>query len=360
VDRRRDEHELRRRGRRLVVLAEDHADEPRHQEERGRQGEHEQRGAGDVAPEPGEHDLRAAALPVARLVGEQDHPHWREEDGHAHLRRLGGAEEAHVSRRAHDAEDERGDPRPQRDESRVGGALEHEPENRPPVLAERDGRRGREAPHRGDREAHHDRARHGLRGHEPGDGRGHAVLGADRDTGEPQAHRERQQRAAQVIAPAQDHGRRADRVEGLQRGQDRGDQHRPLEALCVVEDRADERCEGDDDHAGPERGQQLVAEGCADEPVEPSPVLACGVAEAVLDERLVARQPEERREEVHDAEHDRVTAGLGRAEDAKHDERREDAEGGGGVDSRRRDAPAVRRALLGHGGQACAAQRTLP
>jgi hypothetical protein len=103
-----------------------------------------------------------------------------------------------------------------------------------------------------------------------------------------------------------------------------------------------ERSEGDHDHTGDERGRELEREREPNEPVEPAPFLPRGVAEAVLDQRLVARQLEQELDERVDAHHDRVATGPSRAEDAEDDERTRDPEHGRPVDPDRGDDSPTR------------------
>src|SRR5262249_16218978 len=58
----------------------------------------------------------------------------------------------------------------------------------------------------------------------------------------------------------------------------------------------------------------------------PPPLLVRRVAEAVLDEGIVARQPHEQGEEIGRRDHDREPAGSRRAERAEDDEGRSEAE----------------------------------
>ena len=89
-----------------------------------------------------------------------------------------------------------------------------------------------------------------------------------------------------------------------------------------------------------ERGGDLAGKRDPDEPVEPAPVVRRGVAEAVFDERVVAREPDDQRQEVGRADHDREPAGPHRPEHAQHDERGENAEGDRGVDAGERGQAA--------------------
>ena len=65
------------------------------------------------------------------------------------------------------------------------------------------------------------------------------------------------------------------------------------------EDRVDERDDRHDQGGRDERRRELAPENATpDQPVEAAPLLARRVPEAVLDERVVARQPDEQRQEV--------------------------------------------------------------
>ncbi len=101
--------------------------------------------------------------------------------------------------------------------------------------------------------------------------------------------------------------------------------------------------------AGEQRRGELEREREPDQPVKAAPVLARGVAEAVLDECLVARQLEQELEEGRDADDDPEPPCAGGTEHAKDDERAEDAERGGAVDPERgrRTAPEKPGAHLG-------------
>ena len=126
----------------------------------------------------------------------------------------------------------------------------------------------------------------------PGHRRGHAVLRADAIPASRRPIESVSQRAAQVVAAAEDQRRGRDRLQRLQRRQGRGERAAARRARPpCVEDRAGERGERDDQRGRDERGRELERERDPDEPVESAPVLARGVAEAVLDERVVARQP---------------------------------------------------------------------
>ena len=90
----------------------------------------------DVAPQRAEGVREAALLDVARLLRKQDQAHGGGERLEAGDRRLGRAEVADLGDRGDDAERERSERVPHRDERRADARLEHEAEQLGAVAAD--------------------------------------------------------------------------------------------------------------------------------------------------------------------------------------------------------------------------------
>ena len=82
--------------------------------------------------------------------------------------------------------------------------------------------------------------------------------------------------------------------------------------------------------------------------MEASPVLALGEAEAVLDQRLLARQVEQELEESHRAEDEGQLSEVGGAEDPRGDDGADDAESGGAPAAEGREQPPPGDVHQGH------------
>ena len=118
----------------------------------------------------------------------------------------------------------------------------------------------------------------------------------DREPDQPEPHRDREEPAADVVAPAQDDRARGDVLRRLRERDRRDDQHRhhhPARAPDLLGERRERAGREHREHPADE----LVAERDLEQAAKPPPALRLGVAEAELHERLLDRQVEELLEE---------------------------------------------------------------
>jgi hypothetical protein len=312
------------------------AEQERHPPPEERHGdEHRRRRPGDVAAEHVVHPHVPAGLEVTRLLRQEHEPGRRREGREAGRRRLRVA----VIPCLHDRRDrgqERGAELGPRGEERGGdGGLDEEAPQRPAVVVERLRPRRREAPE-GRRARDGDRrGREHLRDHDPDHRAGDAPAAADRDARQPQPHREREEGAADVVAPAEDDRPGCDRLRRLHERDRRGDEHRH-EHAARAPDVLREGREHDEGHAGEQAADQLEAEREPEEPPQPAPPLGLRVAEPVLDQRLLDREVEEHLEERRRREHGRELRVVVDPELARRDNGREEPEPRRRVDPERR------------------------
>ena len=179
-----------------------------------------------------------------------------------------------------------------------------------------------------------------LRDHHPEHGARQAVEGADADAREPQAHRDREERAADVVPAAQDDRSAGDALGRLEQRDGRREEHRD-EHVVHAPDLPRERRQHDQRERPEKAADQLEGERDLEDPAQPAPAARLGVAEAVLDERLLDGQVEQQLQEGRRGD-DRGEARVvpGAELPGRHD-RGEESERGRNVDPehRRRASP---------------------
>ena len=133
--------------------------------------------------------------------------------------------------------------------------------------------------------------------------------------------------------------RRADVLGRLDQREERCREERLLQSVGI-EDLVGEGREGDDEQRREHAADDLEQQRLPEEATQAPPVLAGDVPEAVLRERLLHREVEERLEEAHDDECGHEHAEVVEPEHARRDDRPGDAARDSGVDPRSRRRPA--------------------
>ena len=159
------------------------------------------------------------------------------------------------------------------------------------------------------------------------------------DREEPQAGGARLVHPAQVVAAVQQQRRRADVLGRLHEREQRGRDDRAADAL-LAEEVVREGREGDQDHGRERASEELEYEHLPEEPPQPAPILARDVAEPVLRQRLLDGQVEQHLEEADGRHRGREHAERREPEDARRNDRPEDAEADGRVDPDSRERPS--------------------
>ena len=187
---------------------------------------------------------------------------------------------------------------------------------------------------------------HSLAEHEPDDRLGHAVVRAHRDPGQPEALRDHEEPAADVVAAGQhEHGAR-ERLRDQRDRQQRRDQHRH-EQVVAAEDRVGEGCEDQDHRGRDEAAERLQRQAASVQPAQAPPALGRLVAVAELDHRLLDGQVEQDLEEVRGDEDDGEEAEGVAAQLAGRCDRRQHSQRDASVGPGRRGRAAPQEAL-GH------------
>ena len=208
------------------------------------------------------------------------------------LRRLRDPQKTDLGWPGDDAEQKRGEHRPQRENPGRDARLHHERRDLPAILGEQTTRCAREAPVRSAAGQRNRGRRDDLRDDHPEDRLEHAVVGTDRDADEPQGHREGEERAAQVVAAAQQQRGRSDVLLRLYQREERDREHRPRQPLGT-EDPVGDRREGRQSDECEQSADRLEPDGDDEQPAQPPPVLGCDVAKPELRQRLLDGQIEE-------------------------------------------------------------------
>ena len=216
--------------------------------------------------------------------------------------------------------------RPERDDAGRDARLDDEGEDLAPVGAESALLAAREpAQRRGARRAD-DRRREELTDRERAERGGDADRGADDDRDESDAHRHREQAAAQVVAAAEEERARGDVLGSGEERDRRCRGHRRREAVRP-EERVRERRDGEDHERRERAADQLHLERAPEETVQLPPVLGGDVPEPELRQALLDGEVEERLREPDDGHHRREAPEVGEAEHPSGGDRAEDAEG---------------------------------
>ena len=166
-----------------------------------------------------------------------------------------------------------------------------------------------------------------------------AVTGSDRDRDEAQGARAGLVDAAEVVAAVEQECRGADLLRGLHEREQRRREQGGADAVRV-EDPVREGHEGEEDHRRQRSADELEDEHLPEEAPEAPPVLRRDIAEAVLRQRLLDGEVEQRLEEPDCREHRREDAEPVQPEHAGRDDRAEESERDSGVDPRGRRRPA--------------------
>jgi hypothetical protein len=185
----------------------------------------------------------------------------------------------------------------------------------------------------------------GSRGDDLGehDGRdrlGDAPARSDRDGREAKRHRDGEKERANVVAAAQDQRGAGQAFRRLCEWKQRSEQQRRRKP-ARVEERLGGGRERDEREPGEDGAARLEGERAPEQAVQPPPVLRGRVAEAVLRDRVLDGQVEQRLEEARGRHDEREEAEVADAENPGRDDRREEPEQRRGVDSEssRRAAP---------------------
>ena len=196
-------------------------DEERRQDDDGRRGHAEH-----VAADACEDDVPRPALPVSRLLGEEDQARGGGDDGERLLRRHRGTEVRHLPGRRYTPEHEQRERRRQGDHAGCDARLRDEREDAAPLGAERDRQVLWEAAVRDPAGGADGRRRDDLRRDHRRDRRREAMRSGDRDRAEPERHRYEEEERAHVVAAAQN-DRDSPDVLGALRKRDEGADGRP-------------------------------------------------------------------------------------------------------------------------------------
>ena len=188
-----------------------------------------------------------------------------------------------------------------------------------PVLRERPRRRRREPPKRARPDGRDGGGCHRLGDHDAGDRLPDAVLRADGDREQSEAHRERQIRAAQVVATAEEERGRGDVLGRLDEGEQRRGEDRASQA-ARPEHGVRERREGGEDDAPEGSSDDLEAERRREQLPQPPPILRGDVAKAEFRQRLLHREVEQRLHEGGRDQRGGVEAELVDPEHARGDD----------------------------------------
>ena len=148
----------------------------------------------------------------------------------------------------------------------------------------------------------------------------HAEGRGDHDREEAKRGRSRLVHAPQVVAAVEEQRRRPDVLGRLDQREERRREERLLQSVGI-EDLVGEGREGDDEKRREHASHDLEQQRLPEEATQTPPVLARDVPEAVLRERLLHGEVEERLEEAHDDERRHEHAEVVEPEDARRDDR---------------------------------------